>query len=76
MDLHAGWSVFIPMSTYRIFYLRGGLLEAADEFSSDDVVAAAKTASSTHPELTAEIWRDDRKVAVVRPCTDHRLEPR
>ena len=56
------------MPTYRIFYLRGGLLEAADEVPSDDLITAAKTASSMHPNLLAEIWCENRKVAVVRPC--------
>jgi len=51
------------MSTCRIFYLReGGLLDDTEEAVSDDLLAAAKTtASSKHPQLTAEIWSDDRK---------------
>jgi hypothetical protein len=51
----------------RILYLRGGILEATDELSSVDVVSAAKAASAKHPHLTAEIWLDGRKAAVVRP---------
>ena len=58
------------MSTYRIFYLRGGgLLDDTEELVSDDLVTAAKAASSKHPQMTAEIWSDDRKVAVVRPTS-------
>lgn len=56
------------MSIGRILYFRGGILEAADEISSADLVGAAKTASSNYPELTAEIWLQGKKVAVVRPC--------
>ena len=55
------------MSTCRIFYFRGGVLEDTAELGADDVVQAAKSASSSHPELTAEIWLDGRKAAVVRP---------
>jgi hypothetical protein len=56
------------MSTYRIFYLRGGvLLDETEEVTSVDLIAAMQQASSKHPHLTAEVWSDDRKVAVVRP---------
>jgi hypothetical protein len=60
------------MSTYRIFYFRGGLLDDAEEFAAEDIRAPAKRASANHPELTAEIWCEDRKVAVVRPQGHHR----
>jgi|tagenome__1003787_1003787.scaffolds.fasta_scaffold16917965_2 hypothetical protein len=60
------------MSTYRIFYLGGGgLLDDAEEVVSEDLVTAAKAASSKHPHLTAEIWSGDRKVAIVRPSALH-----
>jgi hypothetical protein len=59
------------MSTYRILYLGRGVLDDAEELASDDLVAVAKTASSKHPSLTAEIWLDNKKVAVVRPCSHH-----
>jgi hypothetical protein len=63
------------MSTYRIFYLRGGgLLDDAEEVACDDLVTAAKAASSKHPQLTAEIWSESKKVAVVRPCPPHALK--
>jgi hypothetical protein len=63
------------MSTYRIFYLReGGVLDDTEEVVSDDLLTAAKTASSKHPQLTAEIWSDDRKVAIIRPCSLHNLK--
>jgi hypothetical protein len=56
------------MSTYRIFYLGGGgLLDDTEEVVTQDLVTAARAASSKHPHLTAEIWSEDRKVAVVRP---------
>jgi hypothetical protein len=48
------------------------MLEDAEEFASDDLVEAARIASSRHPHLTAEIWWDGRKAAVVRPCWEHR----
>lgn len=47
-------------------------MEDTDELSSVDILAAAKTASSKHPHLTAEIWLDRRKAAVLRPYWDHR----
>jgi len=56
------------MSECRILYFRGGILEDTAEFGSDDLVDAAKAASATYPDLTAEIWLDGRKAAVVRPC--------
>ena len=61
------------MPTCRIFYFRGGVLEDSTELASDDVVQAAKEASSSHPELTAEIWVGGRKAAIVRPSWHHRL---
>lgn len=60
------------MSQCQILYFRGGILEDTDELSSVDILAAAKTASSKHPHLTAEIWLDRRKAAVLRPYWDHR----
>lgn len=59
---------------YRILYFRGGLLERAEEIACDDLLAATKAASSTHPHLAAEIWCDGRKVVVVRPCSLHELK--
>jgi hypothetical protein len=61
------------MPDCRILYFRGGILEAADELESPDLVSAAKAASSKHPHLTAEIWLGGRKVAVVRPCWHQHL---
>jgi hypothetical protein len=68
LDLGAPISVSLIMSTYRIFYLRGGILDDADEIACDDLVTAAKKASAKNPELTAEIWSESKKVAVIRPC--------
>ena len=60
------------MSTYRIFYLAGGgLLNDTEEVVSDDLVTATQTASSKHPHLTAEIWSESRRVAVIRPSSRH-----
>ena len=64
------------MTGYRILYFRGGILEATDEVASVDVIAAAQTASSKHPHLTAEIWLEGRKVAVVRPTWCHDFAPK
>ena len=55
------------MPECRILYFRGGILEDTSEFLPGDVVEAARTACSTHPHLTAEIWIDGRKAAIVRP---------
>lgn len=63
------------MSTCRIFYFRaGGILEQAEDLASDDLLEAARRASSKFPELTAEIWLSGRKAAVVRPSLNHRLK--
>lgn len=62
------------MSTYRILYLRAGLLDGAEELVSDDLISAAKLPSSSRPHSTAEIWCNGRKVAVVRPCSRHHLK--
>lgn len=55
----------------RILYFRGGILEETEEFAREDIVEAARTASSKHPDLMAEVWHDGRKAAVVRPAWDH-----
>ena len=56
--------------SYRILYFRGGILEDTAEAETSDVVEAAKIASAQNPHLTAEIWQQDRKVAVCRPSWD------
>lgn len=56
----------------RILYFRGGILEDVEEFAAEDLVEAARTASSHHPQLTAEIWQRGRKAAVIRPCCEQR----
>jgi hypothetical protein len=56
----------------RILYFRGGILEEIEDFAPEDLFEAARLASSTHPHLTAEIWQDGRKAAVIRPCSRHR----
>lgn len=61
-------------AAYRILYFRGELLEDAEEFASEDLVAATACASSKHPHLTAEIWRNARKLCVIGPCLDRRSE--
>jgi hypothetical protein len=55
----------------RILYFRGGILEATEDFAPEDLFEAARLASSTNPDLTAEIWHDGRKAAVIRPCSRH-----
>jgi hypothetical protein len=63
------------MSECRILYFRGGILEDTAEIGSDDLLEAAKAASSQHPELTAEIWLKGRKAAVIRPSWRHLPHP-
>jgi hypothetical protein len=64
------------MPECRILYFRGGILEDTADLASGDLLDAAKTASSTHPHLTAEVWLDGRKAAIVRPSWDHQLAHR
>ena len=52
----------------------GGILEEASELATSDLVEAARLASSKHPHLTAELWQGDKKVAICRPCWDHRFK--
>lgn len=59
------------MANCRILYFQGGILEATEEALSADLVEAARAASSRYPNMTAEIWRDGKKAAVVRPCWAH-----
>jgi hypothetical protein len=66
---------FSSMSECRILYFRGGILEDTVEIGSGDLVKAAKAASSNYPELTAEIWLDGRKAAVIRPSWRHLPHP-
>jgi hypothetical protein len=68
--------VFGRMPKGRILYFRGGILEQAEDFASDDLVDAACRASSRHPDLTAEVWWGEQKAAVVRPCWDRRMSGR
>ena len=63
-----------PRMSYRILYFRGGILEDVAEAQTSDIVEAAKLASSQHRQLTAEIWADNRKVAICRPSWDHRFK--
>ena len=60
--------------SYRILYFRGGILEETAEAATSDLVEAAKIASTHNPDFTAEIWDEDRKVAICRPCWDHRFK--
>ena len=64
--------------SYRILYFRGAVLEDTAEAGTSDLVEAAKLASAHNPDLTAEIWLDDRKVCICRPAWDYRFkhEPR
>jgi hypothetical protein len=59
------------MPQCRILYFRGGILEDSAELASGDLLDAAKTASSHHPDLMAEVWLDGRKAAVIRPSWRH-----
>ena len=60
------------MTNCRILYFEGGVLQATDEMPFVDLVDAARAASSKHPHLTAEIWLDGRKAAIVRPSWSRR----
>ena len=71
LNRFAGSGVWSHMSHCRILYFRGGILEETELFTSEDLVEAARIASSHRPELTAEIWRKGRKVAIVRPSWAH-----
>lgn len=59
----------------RILYFRGGILEETDDFTSEDLLEATRAASSTHTDLTAEIWQNGRKAAVIRPCSERYANP-
>ena len=63
--------LFHVMRHCRILYFQGGILEATEELASADLIDAAKAASSRHPHMTAEIWLDGTKAAIVRPSWAH-----
>ena len=69
------------MDGLRILYFSDSLLYDSELLPTENVVEAAKHASSRSPHLTAEIWSGARKLAVIRPSSImhghsfHRAQP-
>ena len=63
------------MPTHRILYLSESVLEGAELCETESVVDAVKLASECPPELTAEVWSDEGKAAVVRPSWTSDVPP-
>ena len=60
------------MSQMTIFYFEDSVLRATEELQSANVVEAMQRASTQHPELRAEVWSSEGKLAIVRPTTTRR----
>jgi hypothetical protein len=55
------------METFRILYLRNNILEDAETVEGPNVFSAVDRACGHPPEVRVEVWRDDRRVAVIGP---------
>jgi hypothetical protein len=63
------------MPAHRILYLSESVLEDAELYETESVVDAVKHASECPPDLTAEVWSDEGKAAVVRPSWTSDVPP-
>ena len=63
------------MPKHRILYLSESVLENAELYETESVVDAVKHASECPLDLTAEVWSDDGKAAVVRPSWTSDVPP-
>ena len=53
------------MQTFQILYLRQNVLEQSETVEVDDILEAIDHALARTPQLTAEIWTEKGKVAVL-----------
>lgn len=61
------------MAEFRVLYFRDTVLVDWEVLHSDDVVEAVQHASAKASELTAEVWSEQRKVAVIRAAASRAL---
>ena len=55
------------MPIFGIFYFSEGLLQDSELVEAPDAVEAVAHASRQWPQLRAEIWSGDKRVAVIGP---------
>jgi hypothetical protein len=53
---------------YRLLYFRGSRLERWESLEAEDQLAAVQESSGRASDRTVEIWRGDKKLAVIRPA--------
>lgn len=63
------------MATHRILYLAESVLEDAELYETESIVEAVKRAPAGPADLTAEVWSDEGKAAVVRPSWTSDIPP-
>lgn len=51
---------------FTILYLRGSVLERAEQVRAADAVEAVRIAAGQQPDTAIEVWANGRKVAIVR----------
>jgi hypothetical protein len=57
------------VQTFSVLYLRDNVLERAEKVRVADVLEAVRTAAGEAPDITVEVWRGERRVAVIKPST-------
>lgn len=55
------------MEEFRVLYLHNNVLTESEAFRARDVLEAIDRASGRSPDISAEIWSGNRRVAVVGP---------
>ena len=63
------------MTEYRLLYFRESRLERWDVVDAPDHIAAVKDVSGQSSDLKIEVWRDDKRFAVIRPAKNRSPPP-
>jgi hypothetical protein len=56
------------MTEYRLLYFRDSRLERWSIIDAPDHIAAVKDVSSQGSDLKIEVWRGDKRFAIIRPA--------
>jgi hypothetical protein len=54
------------MRRFTLLFLRGNVLERAEQVTHRDVLQAVASAAGQEPDITVEVWSIERRVAIVR----------
>lgn len=57
------------MQRFTLLFLRGNVLERAEQVAHRDVLQAVASAAGQEPDITVEVWLKTRRVAVVRSAS-------